>query len=79
VFTKWLITGGLVLLAFWLWRKARVSSSVEPVDVKPRAAPQANTPVVMVPCAHCGVHLAKADAVEKAGQLFCSAEHAARR
>jgi uncharacterized protein len=31
----------------------------------------------MVECAHCGLHLPRSEAIEAAGQSYCSAEHRA--
>ena len=40
------------------------------------AAKQAGaTPVVMVECAHCGLHLPAADAVPEGSRLYCSDAH----
>lgn len=30
----------------------------------------------MVACAHCGLHIPQSEAVQQAGQLYCSQEHA---
>jgi uncharacterized protein len=32
----------------------------------------------MVRCAHCGVHLPRSGVIERHGQTYCSAEHAAQ-
>ena len=32
-------------------------------------------PVVMVQCAHCGLHLASSDALPEASRLYCSEAH----
>lgn len=37
--------------------------------------PAAAEPVVMVQCAHCGVHLAAADALPEGARLYCSDAH----
>jgi uncharacterized protein len=57
----------LVVLAVWLVRRAF-----------PRKDPPAK-PLQegdLVRCAHCGVHLPRAEAREVAGALYCSEEHA---
>jgi uncharacterized protein len=58
----------LVVLAVWLIRRAL------------RRPPQADPPVVkegeLVRCAHCGVHLPRAEARQAQGVLYCSEEHA---
>ena len=39
-------------------------------DAKPPAGP-----VVMVQCAHCGLHLASSDALPEGSRLYCSEGH----
>jgi uncharacterized protein len=56
----------LVVLAVWLVRRALRGSS----------PPKTLSEGELVRCAHCGVHLPRADAREQAGALYCSAEHA---
>ena len=43
------------------------------------ASPAPREPEQMVACAHCGVYLPRADAVQEAGGYYCSAEHARSR
>lgn len=38
-------------------------------------APPADAPVVMVQCAHCGLHLAASDALPEGSRLYCSDAH----
>ena len=60
----------LVVLAVWLVRRAlRRPASREP-------GPSKETQGELVRCAHCGVHLPRAEARETEGALYCSAEHA---
>ena len=40
--------------------------------------PAAAEPVVMVQCAHCGVHLAAADALPEGARQYCSDAHRRR-
>jgi len=62
-----LVLVALVVLAVWLVRRAL-------------RAPQDRSPGQgqgeLVRCAHCGVHLPRAEAREAAGTLYCSEEHA---
>jgi uncharacterized protein len=41
----------------------------------PARPPAAATPVAMVECAHCGLHLPAADAVPDGSRLYCSDAH----
>lgn len=38
-------------------------------------APRPPAPVVMVECAHCGLHLPAADALPEGSRLYCSEAH----
>ncbi|MGA8048683.1 MAG: PP0621 family protein [Burkholderiales bacterium] len=68
-----LIVLGLAVLALvWLLRRA-----VEERPDAPRAPkPSANSDGDLVRCAHCGLHLPRAEAREKGGMHYCSEEHA---
>ena len=46
-------------------------------DAKPAAQPDAKqgSPVAMVACAHCGLHLPAADALPAGQRLYCSDGH----
>lgn len=59
----------LVIAAVLWWARSRSRS----VTRTPKAAPP--TLQAMVPCAHCGVHLPRAEAVPGALGLYCSDEH----
>lgn len=70
----------LILLALavaalvWLLRRAlRGRTSQEGRAGAPRAANQASE---LVACAHCGVHLPRAESREREGQHYCGEEHA---
>lgn len=69
---KWLLTLGIIVLALMLWfGKGRSGGAARPQA--PRRKPAAQT---MVSCAHCGLHLPEAEAVEgDGGRHYCSAEH----
>ena len=62
-----LVLVALVVLAVWLVRRALRA----PQD---RTAGQRQGELVR--CAHCGLHLPRAEAREAAGALYCSEEHA---
>jgi uncharacterized protein len=67
---KALIIGIAVALLLWLLfgRASRRGRSA------PRAGPR-REPEAMVTCAHCGVHLPRADALAARGLHYCSAAH----
>jgi uncharacterized protein len=56
----------LVVLAVWLVRRALGKSN----------PPKSLWEGELVRCAHCGVHLPRAEARQAAGGLYCSDEHA---
>jgi uncharacterized protein len=64
---RMLVLIALVVLAVWLVRKAL-------------RAPHGRSPLAqegeLVRCAHCGVHVPRAEARETQGVLYCSEEHA---
>ncbi len=76
----WLIVG---LGAWWLIRRLRVGRTAGSTD---RAAPAPGAeppvespqrdPLVMLRCAHCGVHLPQSEALlDDAQRSYCSAAH----
>ena len=68
---KLLLLIAVLLVAYLLWRGARLSDSSRSGRAKPEAKPQD-----MVSCPVCAVHLPRADAVAGAdGRLYCSQEH----
>lgn len=56
----------IILAAIWLWRRLKRPASPSPKT--PNAAP-------MVRCAHCGVHLPRAEALADNNQWYCSRAH----
>jgi uncharacterized protein len=64
---RMLVLVALVVLAVWLVRRAL-------------RAPRDRAPLArqgeLVSCAHCGLHLPRAEAREAGGALYCSEEHA---
>jgi len=65
---RFLVLVALVVIAVWLLRRA-----VRRLDGEAPKAPPAGE---LVRCAHCGVHLPRAEARQAAGALYCSEEHA---
>lgn len=58
----------LILAPFIWWLRVRLRNRVEP--------PPSHTPIDMVRCAHCGVHLPQPDAhADAQGRRYCSAAH----
>jgi uncharacterized protein len=66
---RMLVLVALVVLAVWLVRRALRA----PQD---RTGTQGEKQGELVRCAHCGLHLPRAEAREAAGALYCSEEHA---
>ena len=60
----------LAIAASIVWRRLRVQLRAPP---RPRSID-----AKAVQCAHCGVYLARHEAVQRDGRPFCSPEHAAR-
>ncbi len=60
----------LVVAAIWLVKRSLLAKH----GTTPRQS--AGTPEELVACAHCGVHLPRAEARAAAGGLYCSEEHA---
>lgn len=59
----------LLLLVLVIWWIARLRAPRPP---RRNAAPR---PQEIVACAHCGLHLPRADAVSGSGGLYCSEAH----
>jgi uncharacterized protein len=67
----------LLVVGFGLWTLvSRLRGGSEPAP-PPKAADQKPLapPVVMVRCAHCGLHLPAADASAEGSRLYCSDDH----
>lgn len=71
-----LVLIAIVVALAWLLRRAL--ARVERERTAGTAAADPNAPGDLVRCAHCGVHLPRAEARESAGALYCSDDHAAR-
>jgi uncharacterized protein len=73
---KYLLLLAILVVAYLLWRNARIRESGTP-----HSHPQGGVaqPQDMVCCPICSVHLPRADAVKGAdGLLYCSQEHRLR-
>ncbi|WP_022978820.1 PP0621 family protein [Ideonella sp. B508-1] len=72
-----LLLGLLVLALFWALGRRRDGAGSAKAGPGPVGAPPG--PMPMVACAHCGLHLAQAEAVQDAeGRWFCSEDHRAQ-
>jgi len=73
---KFLLMLLVVVVALWMLSsrlRGPGAGSAKP-GAKGRKPPAAE-PVVMVQCAHCGLHLASADALPEGSRLYCSDAH----
>jgi uncharacterized protein len=69
---KYLLVFAVLALAWALWR----NKHRPPPPAAPTArAPAVPAPQAMVSCAHCGLHLPRAEALEHARRHYCCAEH----
>ncbi|HVL34869.1 MAG TPA: PP0621 family protein [Burkholderiales bacterium] len=66
----------LIVLAVWLLRRAlrRAAGDGPSRDAPSRA--RGESLGELVACAHCGVHLPRAEARSRGGAVYCSEEHA---
>ena len=68
---RFIVLIALVVIAVWLIRRAlRGPPPPTPMHKKMQTEGE------LVKCAHCGVHLPRAEARQAAGALYCSEEHA---
>jgi uncharacterized protein len=65
---KYLLLIILAVVVFWLLKRNKTK-------VSPPARETEKPVQAMVRCAHCGVHLPRAEAVEADSAYFCSDEH----
>lgn len=68
---KYLLLIAIIFVAAWFWRSARTRSG-EPRSAKPKTPA---TPMEMVACSHCGVHLPASDALIGRHGHYCTAAH----
>ena len=72
---KYLLVLLVVAIGIWSLVSRLRGPRRDPADGKARQPPAGDKPVEMVRCAHCGLHLADADAVADSGQRYCSETH----
>ena len=68
---KFLLVLVVVLIGFYVWRSSRAQRATPPRDAA--AAPPGV--VEMVPCAQCGVHCARDEAVVGKAGMYCTTQH----
>lgn len=73
---KYLLVLLVVGVGLWLFVK-RLQGPAPPAsgEAKPPGRPAAKSPVAMVECAHCGLHLPAADALPEGSRLYCCDAH----
>ena len=69
---KYLVVFVVLGLAWALWRNKRRPPPPAAPTTRPPAVP---APQAMVSCAHCGLHLPHAEALEHARRHYCCAAH----
>lgn len=67
---RFIVLIALVVIAVWLIRRA-LRGPPPPANLHKNTQTEGE----LVRCAHCGVHLPRAEARQAAGELFCSEEH----
>ena len=74
---KYLLVFAVLFIALWLFRKGQRKEEQRRAK-PPTARPAVGQPQAMVRCAHCGLHLPAADAIDgrsKGGAVYCSIAH----
>lgn len=69
---KLILLFAALLLGVWLWRAGRRARLK---DHGQRNQPPAPTQTEMVPCLHCSVHIAQAEAIKGKLGPYCSTDH----
>ena len=72
---KYLVVLLVVGIGLWMVVARLRGGGARSDDSQPRSGAAPGTPVAMVACAHCGLHLAAADAVTEGSRLYCSEAH----
>ncbi|WP_353090473.1 PP0621 family protein [Methylibium sp.] len=67
---KYLVLLLVIVAVLWLARSRPRAARPDPA-----AGPDRNAPQAMIECAHCGVHLPRAEAVTGLQGLYCSDAH----
>ena len=72
--TKVIVLVLVVVLVLWLMKGRSARKRADRAQ-PPRAADNPGAPQPMVSCAHCGLHLPRAEALLLGDQPFCCAAH----
>lgn len=72
---KYLLVLLVLLFAIWLWRHNREQARRNTPAPPQRATPPERSPVHMVACLQCGVHLPAQEAVHGTQGAYCSEAH----
>ena len=73
---KFIVLLVVVFLIVWLVRGGRPGRAAPPTPSSPPPPANASAvPDTIVACAHCGLHLPKADALPGRGGVFCGEAH----
>lgn len=70
---KYLVLLIVLVVAIGIWRSRRDKDGAE-APVRP-ASPSPGGPQDILACAHCGVHIPKAEALMLGSQAYCCPEH----
>ena len=74
--SRLLLLVALLLLILWaLQRGVQGRRRHTHREAPPAADPSGEASSAIVPCAHCGVHLPVAEAIEADGRMYCSRAH----
>lgn len=75
--SRLLLLVALLLVILWALQRGAQGRRRQTRDETPRATdPSSDASRTIVPCAHCGVHLPRAEAIEADGRMYCSHAHA---
>ena len=76
---KYLLLLAVLVVAYVLWRNARLAKRRDAGKAAAPPAPEAGGPHDMVSCPVCSVHLPRSEAVTGGdGRLYCTQEHRLR-
>lgn len=75
---KYLLVLIVVTVAIGIWRSRRREEQPPQRRAGASRSPSPAAPQDMVECAHCGLHLPRAEAVDGEGRSYCSTEHLAQ-
>ncbi|MFY8044681.1 MAG: PP0621 family protein [Rhodoferax sp.] len=71
---KYLLVFGIIFLVAWRWRSSRLQDKREVLTKKQAAA----TPLDIIACAECGVHVPMGESTQGKKGHYCSKAHLLR-